>query len=305
VRALVIGAGAVGVVLARFLEATKQNEITLYVRAGRRPTRLKLLDAKSGELHVRERPAAVEAGQRLPPVETAILAVRGDQLDEALAVVAQLPDGTRVATVTAAGFDDVQRVRARFPGRAVAQIIPQFLAYPDGDAIRWWVPPLARTLITWESDDAARPLAEELAGDLTKNGLKTRAVATVAGNRDALVAAGTPMLVGFELAGWDLDALNRDRELRKLASRAMCEAVQAVPGGGVAALLLRLSPRPLLSLMMGAAGSLASDDVQAMWKIHGPKIAAQTHQTLDELVRRADERGRPSDGLKELRRRLH
>jgi hypothetical protein len=41
-------------------------------------------------------------------------------------------------------------------------------------------------------------------------------------------------------------------------------------------------------------------DVQAMWRVHGPKIAAQTRQQLDALLARAGD----ADGLKELRRRL-
>src|SRR5579859_3984527 len=112
-RALIVGCGSVGIVLAHHLERTKGNEIGFYVRKGRKQTQLKLLNAKSDELHVRERPTMFESGARLPPFDTVILAVRADQVDEAAAVLDTLPPATRIASASA-GHDDVARLRARF-----------------------------------------------------------------------------------------------------------------------------------------------------------------------------------------------
>jgi ketopantoate reductase len=305
-RVLMIGAGSVGGVLTRFLE-NKTNEVTYFVRAGRRPARVKLLDARSGEVHVRERPAALEAGQVLPAVDTAILTVRAEQLDGALDVVAELPSVATVRIATAsAGFDDLERVRARFPGRAAVQIIPLFFAYPDGDVTRWWNPPLAKTLVSDEHEEASRPFAEELAAALETNGLPTRAVRSIGRARDAALAAGMPVLASFELAGWDLDALARDRELRALASRSMREGMRAMVKHPLAQRLIGLAPAPLFATVLRAAPAVVPRGVKEMWRVHGPKIAQQTRALLDSMIARVEREGGAADAesLKELRRRL-
>jgi ketopantoate reductase len=303
-RILMVGAGAVGTVLTRHLE-NKTNELTYYVRAGRKAklARTKILDARSEGIFVRERPAAVEPGDKLPIVDTAILAVRADQLDEALDLVARLIGDVRIVTASA-GLDDLERIRHRFPHRPAVQILPLFMAYPDGDAIRFWNPPLARTLITDEHDEAARPLAEELAAALTAGGLPARALRSFGGAREAVFALGMPLLAGFELAGWDLGALAGDGELRSLASRGMREGVSSLVKNPLARRLVALAPAPLFAAALRAAPAMLPRGAKEMWRVHGPKIAGQTRQLLDLLIARAAAAAAPVDGLRELRRRL-
>jgi hypothetical protein len=54
---------------------------------------------------------------------------------------------------------------------------------------------------------------------------------------------------------------------------------------------------PLATLMRCA--TWLSKDTQDMWRVHGPKISAQTRLQLQALVERAG-----GDGLKELQKRL-
>src|SRR3954471_6996217 len=131
-RALVVGAGSVGAILVHHLEKTKSNELAYLVRPGRKAklTRVKLLNTKTEELHVRERPTVFESGARLPAFDTVILAVRSDQVDEAAQVIETLPSVKSIVSASA-GHDDVAKLRARFPGRQVVQIVPLFLAFPD------------------------------------------------------------------------------------------------------------------------------------------------------------------------------
>lgn len=298
-RALVVGAGSVGAVLTRFFEVTKANELTYYVRSGGRAKlpRIKLLDVRSGELNVRERPTVLEPGQPMPAVDTVIFAVRADQfIAAAEEILPRVPATARICSATP-GLDDLPWLRANYPGRPTVQLIPMFLAYPDGDVIRWWTPPLARTLITWEGDDASQAFAEELAAGLKAGGLPSRALRSIAKARDCIHAAGMPVLASWELAGWDTGALAHDGELRQIAARGMKEALRAVGGG---AGLLGLMPRPLLAVALRAAPWL-SQATRDMWRVHGPKIAAQTRQQLDALTTRA---GDDADALKELQRRL-
>ncbi len=297
-RVLIVGAGCVGSVLARFLEAVKANEVTSYVRAGKRAqlTRVKLCDVRSGELHVRERPTLIEAGQRPPMVDAVILAVRGDQLDEAMLVIPQVAVTAAICTATS-GHDDLARLRARFPGRVVVQLQPMFFAYPDGDAIRWWSPPLSKTLVSWENDESARAFADELAQTLAAGGLPTRTVRTVEKTRQALLAALTPLLAGWELAGWDATELARNPELRKLSASAMREALRGLP---TSARLFGFVPRLLYQAALRAA-PLLPNDTKEMWRVHGPKVAVQTRLEIDALAARSVGH---AEQLLELRRRL-
>jgi len=297
-----VGAGAVGVVLTRALERTKGHDVTFLVRKGRRAglVRTRVIDAKTGELTVRERPAVVEEGQPLPTVDTLILAVRGDQLDAALAVAEQLPPTVRVATVTP-GFDDLATLRARLPGRPTARIVPVFNAWSDGDALKLWLPPLAKTTVSYGEGgtDGDRAFAEELATAFTAGGLPAKAT------RDepppSAIAAGTPLLAAYELAGWDLDALVRDRELRTLAERASKEALRTYVGGGLLGRAAAfVTP---IGLAIRATNAMPSH-LKDMWRAHGPKIAGQTRTMLDAVIARAERDNSPHASLSDLRRRL-
>jgi hypothetical protein len=305
-----VGAGAVGSVLTRALEQTKGNDVVYYVRKGRRAQlqRVKLLDARSGAITVREKPSVLEPGDPLPVFDTVILAVRGDQLGEAIELLRELRKGDQLRVASAsAGLDDVQRIRDQLSpsmrGCPVVQIAPLFMAYPEGDVIKWWNPPLARTQISWDGDDAARPFAEELAQALTAGGVPARARKSLARARDAVFAAGMPVLGALELAHWDFAEWARSAELRGLASTGLCEGFSAVAPPGVAK-LVGLAPRPLVSAMLKVAPRFLTEDVRAMWRVHGPKIAGQTRFMLDQIIARGTERSTHTDSLKELRKRL-
>lgn len=303
-RVLMVGAGAVGAVLTQALEYTKSNDVAYLLKPGRKLTKVKLLEARSGAFYVRERPTTVEANATLPVVDTLIFAVRGDQLDEALAIIDGLRDKEqlRVAVATA-GLDAIEKVRARLPGRPVVQILPMFMAYPDGDHIKWWNPPLARTLICWEGDPSAKPFAEELLAAFTAGSLPGRALDTVRTARDAIFAAGMPVLASLELAHWSFDDWAHSAELRGLAAGGVREGMAALAPKRAAG-LLRRTPLPLFSAMLRLAPRLLSAETRAMWTVHGPKVAGQTRQMLDAIIARGEAGDRATDGLKELRRRL-
>ena len=171
-----VGAGAVGAVLTRALEGNKANEVTYLVRAGRkeRLKRVMIVDARSGEIHVREKPTVMEHGQVLPQADTAIFAVRREQLDEALGLLEQLPKDARIVCLEGAA-----RVRARLPGRVVVQVMPVFSCAREGDTFKLKKPPLVPSLVSSEGDARARPFAEELAKDLVAGGMRARAVSTL------------------------------------------------------------------------------------------------------------------------------
>jgi ketopantoate reductase len=202
-RVLMVGAGPAAALLTRFLEAQKGNEVTHYVRSGRKQalSRFKLVDARTGAIQVREKPTVVEPEQVLTHFDLMVLAVRASQLDEALTLAERVPGQPRIATLTQ-GPDDVAHIRARLPGRPAVQIGPMFVAWPEDDTIRWWNPPLGRALVSGEGDAESQKLAEELAAIFKATGLPARAVATAKPVREAArllrpllqVALRTPFL---------------------------------------------------------------------------------------------------------------
>jgi ketopantoate reductase len=295
-RTLVIGAGPVGVLLGRALEAQKGNEVIWLVRKGAKVERWKIVRARTETMSVRERPVQVEPDQALPAVDVVLIATRAEQLDEALAIVDELPPAVRVATATP-GIDDLQKIRARRVGPA-CQILPMFMAWNDADTLRWMSVSFVPTLVADGGDEGSKPFAEEIAAALDAGGLKSRSIGTPGRAHDAALAAGLPLLGALELAGWDFSRLGANPELRRLAADAAKEGLSAIAGAlGV------LGAQPILSLMLRATPRLPAD-VQAMWRVHGPKIASQTRVLLDGVYARTRAAGGRTTRLGELRERL-
>ena len=63
---------------------------------------------------------------------------------------------------------------------------------------------------------------------------------------------------------------------------------------------------PILAGMPALEQRAASmnDDMRAIWRFHGPKVAAQTRQLVDGLIGQARRKNVPVDGLTALRERL-
>ncbi len=200
-RILMVGAGPAAAVLTRFIEAQKGNEVVYYVRAGRKKQlpRIKLIEARTGAIQVREKPACVEPDAPLAAADLVVLAVRAGQLDEALSVAERVP-GNPALAVMSLGRQDLAQVRKRIPGRPSVQVMPLFVAWPDADAIRWWHPPLLPSLISGDHDAESVKLAAELAAGLKTAGLPMRAIESPARAID-LWSAGTAALSGRGLRG--------------------------------------------------------------------------------------------------------
>lgn len=307
-RVLLVGAGAVGIVLHRAIEQQKGNEVTFLLRAGHRKTRgferTKIADARSGELRVRERPAAVEAGQVKPGFDTLLLCVRADQTAAALDDVGPLPPACRVATVTP-GPQGLQLLRARFPGHPAARVAPAFLAYADDDVIQVWQPPLLKTQVCHDDGDAAAAsFAEELAAALDQGGVPARARAKMPLGVDGASDMVAPLLSAYALAGYDADGLAADRRLQHLAADAMAEVLSLDGAPGFAAGLVKHTAAPLLRAALASGQGLFPPAFFRMWRAHGPKIDGQTHASMTALVRRAKSAGRTVNALEEMLHRL-
>jgi len=303
VRVAVVGAGAVGVLLGVQLEHQK-HEVLYLVRKGRkeRMKQLLLVHAASGETRCRERPTVYEDGDAVPPFEWALLCVRGDQVEEAArSAIAHL--GAPAIGVAAARLDAVEAVR-RVHAHPVFAIAPTFLVWSEEPNVwRWFLPPLVKTMVSGEGDPRADERAKEFAAALHAAGLPARAVPSVRRATAAPMATGVALLAGWELADWDIARLARDGALRKLTARAMGEAAKlARTDGDHLGKLLAFAPGMALDLVLATAPRVMPRNVDAMWRVHGPKIRAQTRRVLDELLAKAEASRSPH--LREIRGKL-
>lgn len=302
-RVLLVGAGAVGTVFHRAIEQQKGSEVTFLLSKGKpKLLRTKIIDAATNELKVRERPASVEAGLRLPLVDTVLFCVRADQLDKAIDDVGPLAPGTRLATITP-GTDGLALLRAKRPGHATVRVAPAFMAYFEDDVVHLWHPPFVKTPVLSEGDAADLAFAQELAQTLDAGGVPAQARERMMSGVDAGSDALNVLLGGYAIAGYDADALAADRDLLSLLGDAVGEAVTLGGAPGVVGFLARKTAGPLLRASILSATRLPAR-FSEMWRVHGPKIDTQTRAAVAALVERAHTLNKSVPALEKMRSRL-
>ena len=89
-----------------------------------------------------------------------------------------------------------------------------------------------------------------------------------------MLAAGSVVLGGWELAGWDAQRLADDAALRGLVAGAVREAARVVRADaqGPLAFMLSLAPAPAIGLALRALPQVTRGQLAAMSSHHGPKI---------------------------------
>ena len=305
-RIVILGAGAVGVVMGVALEHMK-HEVIYLVRPGRRRQlqQLLLIHAATGETRCRERPQVAELGDDLPPFEWFLIATRGDQLQGAMEALHAHGKPGAALGVAAVSTIDLAEVRASWPNAPVFTVTPAFCAWSEEPGSwRWFQPPLVKTITSGEGDPESDKAAAEFAGALLAAGIPARAVPSAKRMLASLLAPGSALLAGWELAGWDALALARDGSLRKLTAQAIGEAARAVrdDDADLSLRLLTLVPAAALDLLLRALPVAATANLREMWKHHGPKIRGQTREILDRAIERSRSDELPR--LRELRARL-
>src|SRR5205085_345882 len=93
---------------------------------------------------------------------------------------------------------------------------------------RWWSPPMMKGVASGEGDARGDEAAGAFAREIDEAGVPMRAVPSARRSLAPLLAPGTVLLAGWELCRWDVDALARDADVRRLTAAAMAEAAQAM-----------------------------------------------------------------------------
>jgi hypothetical protein len=311
-RALVVGAGAIGQVYGHHL-ALGGAQVGFLVKPAR------AAEIRAGlVLYPLNRPRA----RRKQPIRSTgfeVLTAPAGEWDAVVLAVSSpaLAEGTWLAALAGAlpaatvvllqpGPDDRLIVQRHFPQTQVVQGIITLLSYPapmPGEAgfpepgIAYWLPPLSPTPLDGPPERVA-PLVAALEG----GGLPARAAHDLA----ALVPFGTalliPVVAALEAEQWSLPALRRSPRL-SLAVQAAREASTALArrDGRPAPLPLRLlTSRAALIPLLGLAPLLPPFDVQTYLRVHFTKVRAQTRDCLHSYVALADAARLPAEALRKL-----
>jgi 2-dehydropantoate 2-reductase len=300
----VLGAGALGRVFGVRLARVAGVSVEFVVREARLAERgpFRVESAEGGEAHVLDAPARVPAVS--PHADAVIACVRGDGLDDALALASAGPDVPVVLT-TPMLPRTYARVRAALGDRARAtQSSVTGYVRPDG-VTRYWISQTAKTLL----DDPRRGDAacDALVGALVRAGIDARLQLGVHESNPATATVFLPVLLALGAAG-SSDALVADAALSDTMLRACDETRAIAEHVGKVALWAGLLTRFLgpYTLKMGVAlakrrsleavafveGHLAGDmrGQNAAMAREASAIAEEKglgHEALDALVARS------------------
>ncbi len=298
-RALVIGAGAVGVAYGAALKCGGAH-VTFMVRD-------KYLDATRRGIRVYR--AARDVGEVLVPDDVVtVVHADYDQIWVCVPTTGVTPEllhalvhDTGAATIVDLSADADSRIRVAVGDERSVEGSVVLIAYqtplpgvPSEHArepgVRVYTPPLAATPL-------AGARAPQCAAALNAGRLRARAVANVGISRAMASSLFNTIIAHLELSGWSLAGL------RTRIDGAPAQALQ------VSAAALRLKPPLLFRVatqpwVLRIAAHLApvfiSIPLQPYLQFHFTKVGAQTRQSLAVLVAKADRAGADAPALRAL-----
>lgn len=283
-RFLIVGAGAVGALVGAQL-ARAGHDVRFWARPRERSTsrRLKIESVASGDSFEVSVPFLAE-GDAFPHCDWVFVCVRGEQLDEALQLIATHSPAQDLVVATISVESVVARARRHgLQGKVLAQQLSLgvFRAPEDRDQFRWlpFGPP---GLISAEGERSNRPEARKLAAALSKAGLRTIALPSARNMMTLMARLSGPFLAAWDLCDFQLEQLSRDRALRQLAASALVETQRSTPLTGPSK-LLRLLPRWFWSAILRLLPLIIGKHGRQLWLHHGPKVRAQTRDCLGQV----------------------
>jgi len=316
VKALVVGAGAVGQVYARHL-GIGGAEVAFLVKprhaeAARRGFDLYPLDRPDP----RREPVRLEgSGVLTSPDEAAgagfdlvLLCVSSTALragDGAWLAALARATGEATVVVLQPGIEDRDFAAARVAeGRLVTGLIGMvsYQAPLPGEVVprpgvAYWWPPLAATPLCGPPE-RARPVSEALG----RGGLRAPVqpdLARTAATGNAILGSHVAAL---EAADWRFEALRRDRDLLRLATRASREALAVSARRiGFKPPLAAFLVRPCLaSLVIRLAPRVAPLDIETYFRVHFTKVGDQMRLGMRTAIELAERYGLEATALREL-----
>ena len=309
-RALIVGAGAVGQVYGTVLQRAG-IEVGVYVREARRA------EAEAGykleRLHIGRRATP----QRLQPIAVVCSAdevaagpwdavwlcvpadkLRGPWLEGLLGAI-----GDATVVVMQPGPDARAIVTRVVPDAQVLDGLIPFLAWlaplqSGGSGTAWYLPPVVGTRVSGESGRVRREVDH-----LRRGGMRAMAVADARADNALGSAAMSTTMAGLELVGWRLDALRGPHLADTLQAAREAQRIAAVHLGLPAPSGALLRPWALgPGVRLGRR--LAPLDLEAFLRTHFTKVRAQTRAGLARLLELGDQHGVQATALAALAARL-
>jgi len=306
VRALVVGAGAVGQVLALHLKRAGAH-VTFAVRSpekvhpttvtrlgwfGRRDVAALAADEVVSTLEGR---AFELAFITLPSdaLESPWVASIAKQLGDAIVVGLQ-PGLEDRARLLALGIDEARLVRG------LISLVSYATPLSAGDAVQtegyaYWLPPLSPFAF-----DGPRPFVDTVVSTLKQGGLPATHRRGLEHEVIFFTAALLVTVRALERHGWSLKELRRDPSL-SVAASAQALAVTSRRLNRSAPFGPTLTTRSwLLGLATSVAPKVLPFDFETYARVHFTKVAPQSRLLLGELVKEGRGFGLPVDALENL-----
>ncbi len=323
-KALLVGAGAVGQVYGRHLQlggaevsffvkekyrAQAEAGYTLYpLHDGREPVRFEGF----GVLTDLEQVRAEAWDQVWLCVSTT--ALHAPWLQPFLEAIVASPQGSALTLVALQpGFAELDHIEAQgFPRARVVQGLIALISYQaplEGEdlpqpGVAYWLPPLTKSPFSSPAGDEARVKA--VVGALKAGGCPASRVDD-AGVQGAFGSSLLmPHLCGLEIEGWSLAALRKSATLRLAGdgSREALGVMGAVHGTKPDFALRAATQSWLMRPLLCAAPKLMPLPLEPYLRYHFTKVGDQTRFMMQRYVDVGRERGLPTENREELLRRL-
>lgn len=318
VRALVVGAGAVGLPYGRHLQlggaevtflikprhaAELEDGVTLYALNDRRrrttPVRWRGYDLVTGAEEV--------ARRRWDQVYLTVAspALRGPWLPELMEA-----SGDATIVTLQPGIDDRALILAHLPEERLVQGLIMFYSYPapmpgetrfPAPGMAYFFPPL----VSAPFSGASSPRVEAVVDALDGGGFPARRHPDVSTLADFPNAVMMPYLVALEQAGWSFAELARSPWLATAArgSREALALLRSMRGPPPALLALATRPAVIRAALKAVPHALPFD-VETYLRVHFTKVGDQTRAMMARYLELAEERHLHAPALAELCARI-
>jgi 2-dehydropantoate 2-reductase len=316
VKALVVGAGAVGQVFARHLQQGG-GEVAFFARRSRLDRlRAGLTLYPLNRRQARSRPVCFDAFEVITDVEQAgshswdqvYLCVPSTALQADLLTPLSAALGAATLVTIQPGLEDRDAILEHVDGSQVVTGMVSFVSYPaplpgevvPGPGIAYWFPPLLTTPFSGPPERA-----RAVVRSLRRGGFPARQHPDVRVLAAFLVAAQTCLTAGLEHVDWSFGRLRRSPLLGVgyAAFREASEVVAAYHGAHPPWLLRFLRPAVIRGLLR-LAERRNPLDLRRFIAQHYTRLRGQTRLLIDAYIRQGWQRSLPTAALEQLRELL-
>ena len=295
-RVAVIGAGALGRLYGVALR--RGGADVSFVVRGQRPTPF-VIERRPGGVRQRlEEPELIHA---VPAADAALLCVRAEQIDESLFRLLAAAPPLPLVSLTPLLPPTERRLTPHVRGDLVPAMPAAAAELGSDSVVRYWTPPLLRTLL--DSERSSSPVLAELAHALNEGGVPAALARGAALRNAATTIAFFPLSVALSIAGSSA-RLSGSRDLLELGLQGCreCARLAARIGPvepGVRLAILALGQRSFGAALAGAR--LLAPELSSFLEDHFAHKLERQHAVLGaDILELGREHGQPLSALPRL-----